>query len=127
MTFLNAVTWAAMFLEAAGVGSMLVGTVFAFVRALICWRQTSGVAAYRSFREDLGRAILLGLEFLVAADIVRTVVEAPTLLNVFVLGMVVLIRTFLSMTLQVELEGIWPWRRGKLPPAKPRHPETSLR
>src|SRR6266540_4279201 len=58
-----------------------------------------------------GRAILLGLEFLIAGDIIRTVVVAPTLQNVVVLGMIVLIRTFLSLSLQLEIEGKLPWRR----------------
>lgn len=65
----------------------------------------------RAYRQSLGRVILLGLELLVAADIIRTVAVAPTLANVAVLGLVVLIRTFLSFSLQVELEGRWPWQR----------------
>ncbi len=68
---------------------------------------------YRTYRQDVGRAILLGLEFLVAGDIIRTVVVAPTLENVLVLGLIVLIRTFLSVALQLELEGRWPWQRGE--------------
>ena len=65
---------------------------------------------YRRLRQDMGRGILLGLELLVAADIIRTVAVDPTLENVSVLGLIVLIRTFLSMALQVELEGRWPWQ-----------------
>ena len=66
---------------------------------------------YSLYRQDVGRAILLGLEFLIAGDIIRTVVVAPTLQNVIVLGMIVLIRTFLSLSLQLEIEGKLPWRR----------------
>ena len=66
---------------------------------------------YSLYRQDVGRAILLGLEFLIAGDIIRTVVVAPTLQNVVVLGMIVLIRTFLSLSLQLEIEGKLPWRR----------------
>ena len=69
--------------------------------------------AYRSYRQGLGRAILLGLEFLIAGDIIRTVVVAPTLENVLILALIVLIRTFLSMALQLEVEGRWPWHRGE--------------
>lgn len=65
---------------------------------------------YRQFRQDIGRGILLGLEFLVAADIIRTVAVEPTLSGVLILGLIVLIRTFLSMALEVELEGRWPWQ-----------------
>ncbi|MEO7863250.1 MAG: DUF1622 domain-containing protein, partial [Nitrospirales bacterium] len=68
--------------------------------------------------QGLGRAIVLGLEFLVAGDIIRTVVVAPTLANVVVLGLIVLIRTFLSMALELELEGRWPWT--------PKKPNASL-
>ncbi len=71
-----------------------------------------GVAdPYRRLRQDIGRGILLGLEFLVAADIIRTVAVTPTMEGVKVLGLIVVIRTFLSMALQVELEGRWPWQR----------------
>jgi uncharacterized membrane protein len=70
---------------------------------------------YRRLRQDIGRGILLGLEFLVAADIIRTVAVEPTLDGVLVLGLIVLIRTFLSMALQVELEGRLPWRPARDP------------
>src|SRR5919201_969049 len=66
---------------------------------------------YALYRQDVGRAILLGLEFLIAGDIIRTVVVAPTLQNVIVLGVIVLIRTFLSLSLQLEIEGKLPWKR----------------
>ena len=66
---------------------------------------------YRTYRQNLGRASLLGLEFLIAGDIIRTVVVAPTLQNVLVLGLIVLIRTFLSLSLQLEIEGKLPWFR----------------
>jgi uncharacterized membrane protein len=67
------------------------------------------------YRQDLGRAILLGLEFLIAGDIIRTVVVAPTLENVMILALIVVIRTFLSMALQLEVEGRWPWQRAEEP------------
>lgn len=66
--------------------------------------------AYQPYRERLGRVILLGLEVLVAADIVRTVAIRPTIENMVVLFMIVLIRTFLSFTLHLELEGHLPWQ-----------------
>ncbi|WP_345409910.1 DUF1622 domain-containing protein [Nonomuraea salmonea] len=71
--------------------------------------------AYQRYRKGLGRAILLGLEFLVAADIIRTVAISPTFASVGVLAVIVLVRTFLSFSLEVELEGRWPWQQG--PPA----------
>jgi uncharacterized membrane protein len=74
---------------------------------------------YRQFRQMLGRTILLGLELLVAGDIVRTVAATPTLRSVGVLGGIVLIRTFLSFTLEVEISGRWPWQK-----SRPSPPET---
>lgn len=68
-------------------------------------------AAYKRFKNRIGNSLLLGLEFLVAADIIRTVALNPTLQSVAVLGMLILIRTFLSWTLVVEIEGRWPWKR----------------
>jgi uncharacterized membrane protein len=70
-------------------------------------------------RTVFGRSILLGLEFLVAADIIRTVAVQPSLQNVGVLGLIVLIRTFLSFSLEVEIDGSWPWMRATLGQATP--------
>ena len=74
--------------------------------------------AYRVCRQDLGRAILLGLEFIVAGDIIRTVVVHPTLDNLIVLAIIVVIRTFLSITLQLEVEGHWPWQHPNISETK---------
>lgn len=96
--------------DAVGVLIILIGAVVATGRFLEGCR-TGFASAYRSYRQGLGRAILLGLEFLIAGDIIRTVVVAPTLENVLILALIVLIRTFLSMALQLEVEGRWPWNR----------------
>jgi uncharacterized membrane protein len=95
-----------------GVGVFIVagGMVVATLR-LATGRAHDTGNYYSLYRQDVGRAILLGLEFLIAGDIIRTVVVAPTLQNVVVLGMIVLIRTFLSLSLQLEIEGKLPWRR----------------
>ena len=74
---------------------------------------------YAKLRERLGRAILLGLEFLVAADIIATVLIDPTLESAATLGLIVVIRTFLSWSLEVELEGRWPWQAREDPPSEP--------
>ncbi|MGI4732822.1 MAG: DUF1622 domain-containing protein [Janthinobacterium lividum] len=66
-----------------------------------------------SFRSNLGRSILLGLEFLVAADIINTVAVEPTIESLLILAGIVLIRTFLSFSLEVEIEGRWPWQKGR--------------
>jgi uncharacterized membrane protein len=95
-----------------GVGVFIVagGMVVATLR-LVTRRAHDTGNYYSLYRQDVGRAILLGLEFLIAGDIIRTVVVAPTLQNVVVLGLIVLIRTFLSLSLQLEIEGKLPWRR----------------
>jgi uncharacterized membrane protein len=96
-------------IDGAGVLAIVIGIVAATYRFALTGRRE--VAGYHQFRQDLGRGILLGLEFLVAADIIRTVAVTPTMQGVLILGLIVLIRTFLSMSLQVELEGRLPWQR----------------
>jgi uncharacterized membrane protein len=99
-------------IDTIGVFIIVAGALLASGRFLLR-RQGEPGASYRLYRQDLGRAILLGLEFLIAGDIIRTVVVAPTLENVVVLGLIVLVRTFLSMTLQLEVDGRWPWQRAE--------------
>ena len=97
-------------MDAAGTTVIVVGAVAAGVSA------GRGLArrdadVYRDFRRFLGRSILLGLEFLIAADIIRTVAVTPTLRSVGVLAAIVLIRTFLSFSLELEISGRWPWQK----------------
>jgi uncharacterized membrane protein len=102
--------------EIAGVALIVGGLVIASARYAAA-PKGEGVSRYRRYRQDLGRAILLGLEVLVAADIVRTVAFTPTMDSVLVLAMIVAIRTFLSWSLALELEGRWPWQRAAEPAA----------
>lgn len=107
-TLRQAAEAAGLAVDAAGVAVIALGLLWAtggFLRRL--WRRRP---RYRQYRQDIGRGILLGLEFLVAADIIRTVAVKPTLRGVAVLGLIVLIRTFLSVGLEVELQGRWPWQ-----------------
>lgn len=98
--------------EVLGVLAMVVGFLFAFaVTILTWWRSKNGARAYKTLRNSLGGAILLGLELLVAADIVKTVTSAPSLTDASVLGMIVLIRTVLSFTIEIEMDGVPPWRK----------------
>lgn len=113
MRFEETVGLAARVMEGAGVLTIVAGTVVALGVAVARGHGRDGVVIFRQFRQLLGRAILLGLELLVAADIIRTVAESPTMDKVLVLGVIVLIRTFLSFTLEVELEGRWPWQMGR--------------
>ncbi|MGE0403506.1 MAG: DUF1622 domain-containing protein [Kofleriaceae bacterium] len=122
MEFTGYIGLAARFMESGGIIVMLGGTLVALVLSARL-RHSGGAAVFRSFRNQLGRAILLGLEFLVAADIIRTVSEVPTLEKVVVLAVIVLIRTFLSFALEVELEGRWPWQKSKEQARLARGPE----
>lgn len=107
-----ALHWISLGLEAAGVAAIVAGVLFAV--ALVVRQVARGAErgeTYHLFRTSLARAILLGLEFLVAADIIGTVAVDPTLQNLAVLGLIVLIRTFLSFALEVEITGRWPWQQ----------------
>jgi uncharacterized membrane protein len=98
--------------EAVGAGIMVLGGLGAFLlfaRRLL-WARASG-GAYEALRRDLGRCILLGLEVLIVADIILTILVDPTLESVAVLGAIVLIRIVLSFALEVEIDGVVPWRR----------------
>jgi uncharacterized membrane protein len=99
--------------ELTGVMSILVGALLAlfhFAR-LLFGPSTERPRAYPELKDGLGRAILVGLELLVAADIIRTIAIEPTIQSAAVLGLIVVIRTFLSWSLEVEITGRWPWRR----------------
>lgn len=102
--------------EALGVLVLVIGTLVALVAyAMSIMQRQAGPKAYQASRRGLGRALLLGLELLVAADIIRSVALDPTLASIAALGLLVLIRTFLSWSLEVEIEGEWPWRRSHSP------------
>lgn len=95
--------------DAAGVAVIVVGVVGATIVAAARLAR-GGRDVYRPYRQQLGRSILLGLELLVAADIIRTVAVQPTFTSVGVLGLIVVIRTLLSFTLELEITGRWPWQ-----------------
>lgn len=120
-SFTYAVEGVGLVIDGAGVLVIVLGLVVATGRFVLAGgRATDG---YRQLRQDIGRGILLGLELLVAADIIRTVAIDPTIESVLVLALIVLIRTFLSMALQVELEGRWPWQGADEPDRKTTAPK----
>lgn len=98
--------------EIGGVAVLIGGALGAFIGAAATFRRAGALQAYEELRRNVGRAILLGLEFLIVADIVLTITIEPTLESALTLGLIVLVRTFLSFSLEVELEGTLPWRRG---------------
>jgi uncharacterized membrane protein len=107
--FEKSVELVAKVVDAVGVAVIVGGVVIAttlIARSGADWDQR-----FREYRRGVGRSIVLGLEFLVAADIIRTVAVSPTFRGVGILAIIVLIRTFLSFTLELEIDGRWPWQR----------------
>ncbi|MFM8599787.1 MAG: DUF1622 domain-containing protein [Mycobacterium sp.] len=112
MNFVDVIETVGKAIDAVGVAVIAIGALISAMFALSRLRRRTG-EVYRTFREQLGRSILLGLEFLVAADIIRTVAVTPDARSVAVLGGIVLIRTFLSFSLQLEVTGYWPWQSAR--------------
>jgi uncharacterized membrane protein len=109
--FKSAVEAVSKVIDGVGVLAVVIGLLVATVGFALALRTAGArMTTYRDFRRQIGRAILLGLEFLVAADIIRTVAVDPSFRSVGVLAIIVAVRTFLSFTLDVELDGRWPWQ-----------------
>jgi uncharacterized membrane protein len=105
--------------DGGGVAVIVIGAVVnACAAAVRLAHHEAGV--YRRFRQQLGQTILLGLELLVAGDIIRTVASQPTLISVAILASIVAIRTLLSFSLEVELTGHWPWHANTTEPSPPK-------
>ena len=100
--------------EVVGIAVLVIGFLTGLFLALRDLARGQRHGVYRMIRKYFGQSILLGLEILVAADLIRTVAVDPTMENVLVLGLIVLIRTFLSFSLEIEIEGVAPWRRWRL-------------
>jgi uncharacterized membrane protein len=111
MTFADLMEHVAQGFELVATGLLALGLVWSIVLGCRTWAMAGGRRGYRALRESFGGVLLLGLEILVAADLIRTVAVTPTLQSVGVLGLIVLIRTFLSFSLQTEIDGVPPWRR----------------
>jgi uncharacterized membrane protein len=114
MTFTEVMEWTSRAFEVAAIAVLVAGFVAGVVKALRARLGRREEESYAVLRRYFGRSILLGLEILVAADLIRTVAVDQTWENVLSLGLIVLIRTFLSFSLEVEMDGVWPWRKGLL-------------
>jgi uncharacterized membrane protein len=110
MTYNDVIDKIGTAIDAAGIAVIVIGGALAFLTAASQPSRHDG-DVYQRFRQQLGRTILLGLELLVAGDIVRTVAASPTLTSVGILAAIVAIRTFLSFSLEVETTGRWPWQK----------------
>ncbi|APU69340.1 DUF1622 domain-containing protein [Christiangramia flava] len=104
------IEYTARFIEVAGITAIIIEIALAIIKYTF-GIQKQRERSYKTLRQELGKAILLGLEILVAGDIIATVVTEPTMQRVLVLGVIVLIRTFLSISIQLEIEGRFPWQR----------------
>ncbi len=112
MDFETVFTYVALGFEAIGALAMVVGFIIAVVLgARSLKRGEGGTTAFAVLRNTLGAAILLGLEVLVAADLIRTITQKPSMEDALILGVIVLIRTILSISIQIEIEGVLPWKR----------------
>ena len=115
MTFETVVEAAVRVVEVVGAAIMVFGGLTALVAGVPrMLRPDTRPTAYQAMRRELGRAILLGLEVLIVADIIRTIVVEPTVESVLVLGAIVIIRVLLSFSLEVEMDGVWPWARWRM-------------
>ena len=101
--------------EVTGVVILTIGSILAFIHASAELRRGDGRSAYEAARRGVGRSVLLGLEVLIIADIVMTITIDPSVDSALTLGLIVLVRTFLSFSLEIELQGVLPWRRKRLP------------
>jgi uncharacterized membrane protein len=120
MTFAEVIDRVGQVMDGAGVGIIVVGALAATVRYLQTYRRSTTPPAFRVYRQALGRAVLLGLEFLVAGDIIRTVATDFTYRALGLLAVIILIRTFLSIELEMEIEGRWPWQTSTDTPSEDR-------
>jgi uncharacterized membrane protein len=113
-----AMEWAALGIEILGVVVIVAGVLRILITrgAVRFLFKLDERGAYREYKRQMGRSLMLGLDFLVAGDVVKTVALEPTLLNISVLGLLVVVRTFLSWSLVVEIEGHWPWQPHALAP-----------
>ncbi|TFD94602.1 DUF1622 domain-containing protein [Cryobacterium lactosi] len=112
MTFEAVVEAAVRVVEVVGAAIMVFGGLAALLAGVPrMLKADTRPTAYQAMRRELGRAILLGLEVLIVADIIRTIVVEPTVESVLVLGAIVIIRVLLSFSLEVEMDGVWPWAR----------------
>ena len=125
----GAMEWAALGIEIVGVVVIVAGVLRIIVTrgAVRFLFKLEERGAYHEYKRQMGRSLMLGLDFLVAGDVVKTVALEPTLVNLAVLGLLVVVRTFLSWTLVVEIEGHWPWQSRPIAPSldPDRHSEAA--
>jgi uncharacterized membrane protein len=112
MNFDEAIRAVVLSIELIGTAIMVLGVIVALIRAIPeALNPKTRSYTYPGLRRNIGRSILLGLEVLIVADIIRTILVDPTVESVLILGTIVVIRVLLSFALEVEIDGVWPWSR----------------
>lgn len=111
LSFTEILTIIGYTIEAFGVLVIIIGLVVSTFKLAQTYRLSTPTEAYKLFRQNIGRSIILGLEFLIAGDIIRTVSVGDSIEQVGTLALIIIIRAFLSMTLHLEVEGRWPWQK----------------
>jgi uncharacterized membrane protein len=114
MNFIDLISAAGYGIELMGVLVIIAGSAISSFNFIRSFRLKSQGDAFKLFRRQMAQSIILGLEFLIAGDIIRTVIVVSTFENVASLAVIILIRTFLNFTLHYEVEGHWPWQRDKI-------------
>ncbi len=109
--YLSVIDLVGKVIDSIGVLVIVTGSVYALLNYILTIFSDEQKNTYRILRDHLGRTILLGLEFLIAGDIIRSIAVPPSFQSVSVLGIIVLIRTFLSIEFEHEISGVWPWKR----------------
>lgn len=127
MTFEERMEYVVHGFEITGVVILVLGSAMALAGFVVAIGRGEREGAYEQLRQGVGRAILLGLEVLIIADIVLTITVDTTVESALTLGLVVLVRTFLSFSLEIELEGVVPWRRDRPRRARANHPQETMR
>jgi uncharacterized membrane protein len=98
-------------IEVLAIAVICIGVLVSIVGGLVDWFRSNADDAFETFKRYIARGLLIGLDLLIAADVIKTVTLEGTIESAVVLGLLVLIRTFLSWSLVLEVEGVWPWRR----------------
>ena len=114
MSFTDVMVTVVQAFEVVGVAVLVIGSLWALIHAGVAFWRGEGPNVYVQARQQLGRVILLGLEILIIADIILTITVTPTIESALTLGIIVLVRTLLTFSLEIELDGVLPWRRSKV-------------
>jgi uncharacterized membrane protein len=114
MNYSDFIDYIGKIIDIAGIAVIVFGALFASISFFVRWSRSKSIdGVYTSFRQNLGRVILVGIEFLIAGDIIHSIAVTPTFASIGILGLIVIIRSILSIELEMEIEGHWPWQHSQ--------------